>query len=103
MNKLEVEKYIVTLTTQVAILKAQIAALQKIFYAYLASEHNEKYPNFSENVKAENADIFGEKLFEYFELLPAHDPIAEKIRDGISLQLKILKNDIDEIENSFLS
>lgn len=99
MNNREIEKNLTVLNTQMILLKAQISALQETFFAYLASEHNDQHPKFSENVRAENADIFGEKISEFFERLPAHDAMAENVRREIFRQMEILKNDIDDLED----
>lgn len=99
MNNREIEKNLTVLNTQMILLKAQVGALQETFFAYLAAEHNGQYPKFSENVRAENADIFGEKISEFFEQLPAHDPMAENIRREIFRQMEILKNDLDHLED----
>lgn len=92
-------KHFSEIYSQLVLLNAQVNALQEIFFAYLSAEHNDLIPKFSEGVKAEYADVFGDKVYEFLEKLPSHDPIAQNVREKIILQLEILKSDLDNLED----
>lgn len=95
-----IEEHLGMLTAHLAILRAHTSALQETFFAYLAAEHNDKYPNFSTGVKRECADIFGNKLLEYAESISPQYPFYETIQREINSQLDVLRNDFEELERS---